>query len=72
MVSTARLYYDVTVALAFMGIAGVMSGFAAALFSSDRFLTILFTISAFVLTGAILLCRLWRITRPAIPVKQAA
>jgi hypothetical protein len=72
MVSTARLYYDATLALAFMGIVGVLSGFAAALFSGDRFLTILFTVGGFVLTGAILVYRLWRITRPAIQGKQEA
>jgi hypothetical protein len=71
MFDTARLYLDATLAFAIMAALGVISGFAAAAITGDR-ATVIVTIAAvFVLTGAVLVFRLWRmIKRPALPLDR--
>jgi hypothetical protein len=63
MLSTARLYFDATVALAIMATLGVVAGFVAFAVTSDRTLAMLATAAVFAVTGMLLTIRLWRITR---------
>ena len=69
MLSTARLYFDATVALAIMATLGVIAGFVTFAVTGDRTLALLATAAVFALTGMLLTIRLWRITRnPTLPV----
>lgn len=69
MLDTVRLYVDAALAIAIMATIGVIAGFAAAAITGDRATVIAATGVAFVLTGAILIFRLWRLTRkPAHPI----
>jgi hypothetical protein len=69
MIDTIRLYFDATLAVAIMAALGIVAGFAAAAITGDRTLVIATTAVVFVLTGAVLTVRLWRITRkPQLPL----
>jgi len=68
MVDTIRRYVDATVAVAVMALLGIMSGVVAAGLTGDSKLTVLAAVVAFVLTGVVLMVRLWRMTRrPVLP-----
>ena len=68
MHSTARVYFDATVALATMATFGVIAGFVAIAATGDRLLALSATLVAFVLAGIVAMVRLWRSTRqPAQP-----
>ena len=67
MLGTARLFFDVTVALAIMATFGVIAGFIAFAATGERIAAFLVTLAVFTLTGSALMVRLWRQTRkPAI------
>ena len=69
MPNTVRLYFDATVAVAIMATLGVISGFVAAGLTGDRILALLVAGAVFVLTGAVLMVRLWRtMHKPALPL----
>ena len=69
MLDTVRLYLDATLAVAFMAVLGIISGFIADGVTGDRVLALIVAGAVFLLTGAILIVRLWRITqRPALPL----
>ena len=78
MLSTARLYFDATVALAIMATFGVVAGFIAFAATGDRTLAMLATAAVFAVTGMLLTIRLWRLTRnptlspPAAPATPRA
>jgi hypothetical protein len=63
MPSTARLYFDATVALAIMATLGVIAGFVAIAATGDRPLALSATVAVFVLAGVVSTVRLWRSTR---------
>jgi len=63
MPSTARVYFDATVALATMATLGVIAGFVAIAATGDRPLALSVTIAVFVLAGVVSTVRLWRSTR---------
>ena len=68
MHSTARVYFDATVALAIMAALGVIAGFVAIAATGDRPLALSVTVAVFVLAGVVSTVRLWRSTRkPAQP-----
>ena len=67
MHSTARMYFDATVALAIMATLGVIAGFVAIAATGDRLLAFSATLAAFVLAGIVALVRLWRSTREPVP-----
>jgi hypothetical protein len=68
MPSTARVYFDATVALATMATLGVIAGFVAIAATGDRPLALSVTAAVFVLAGVVSTVRLWRSTRkPAQP-----
>jgi len=69
MLDTVRLYLDATLAVAFMAVLGIISGLIADGVTGDRVLALIVAGAVFLLTGAILIVRLWRITqRPALPL----
>lgn len=73
MLDSLRLYFDATLAVAIMAVAAILSGFVAAAATGDRTFVILTTIAGFVLTGAVLVFRLWRMTRKAaLPLDPGA
>jgi membrane associated rhomboid family serine protease len=73
MQSTIRLYLDAILAVAIMSALGVIAGFIAGAISGDRTVVIAATAAVFALTGAVLVVRLWRLTRkPALPVEPGA
>jgi hypothetical protein len=63
MPSTARVYFDATVALATMATLGVIAGFVAMAATGDRPLALSVTVAVFVLAGVVSTVRLWRSTR---------
>jgi hypothetical protein len=63
MPSTARVYFDATVALATMATLGVIAGFVAIAATGDRPLALSVTVAVFVLAGVVSTVRLWRSTR---------
>jgi hypothetical protein len=63
MPSTARVYFDATVALAIMAALGVIAGFLAIAATGDRPLALSVTVAVFVLAGVVSTVRLWRSTR---------
>ena len=65
MVSTLRLYMDASYAFAIMATVGIISGFTTALFTSDTERSLQVGLAIFAVTGALLLIRLWRVTRRA-------
>ena len=65
MASTVRLYIDASYAVAMMAFVGIVSGFAAALLTSDTERSLQIALGMFALTGAFLTARLWRMTRKA-------
>ena len=67
MHSTARIYFDATVALAIMATLGVIAGFVAIAATGDRLLAFSATLAVFVLAGVVALVRLWRSTREPAP-----
>jgi hypothetical protein len=68
MLNTVRLYLDALLAVAIMTSLATVSGFVAAAITGDRDLVIAATAAAFILTGAVLVVRLWRTThKPAVP-----
>jgi Na+/melibiose symporter-like transporter len=67
MHSTARVYFDATVALAIMAALGVIAGFVAIAATGDRLLAFSVTLAVFVLAGIVALIRLWRSTREPAP-----
>jgi Na+/melibiose symporter-like transporter len=73
MHSTARVYFDATVALATMATFGVIAGFVAIAATGDRMLALSATLVAFVLAGIVAVIRLWRSMRePMRPTKPGA
>ena len=73
MHSTARVYFDATVALAIMATFGVIAGFVAIAATGDRMLALSATLAAFVLAGIVAVIRLWRSMRePMRPTKPGA
>ena len=67
MHSTARIYFDATVALAIMATLGVIAGFVAIAATGDRLLAFSATLAVFVLAGIVAMIRLWRSTREPAP-----
>jgi hypothetical protein len=68
MPDTVRVYFDAVMALALMAMSGIIAGFIAFAITGDRTLVMLVTGGAFILTGAVLVVRLWRLTRkPPLP-----
>ena len=65
MADTLRLYIDASYAVAVMALVGIVSGFAAALLTSDTERSLQIAAGTFALTGVLLTVRLWRITRKA-------
>jgi ABC-type Fe3+-siderophore transport system permease subunit len=65
MASTVRLYIDASYAVGLMAFVGIVSGFAAALLTSDTERSLQIALAMFALTGAFLAARLWRMTRKA-------
>ena len=63
MASTVRLYIDASYAVGVMAFVGIVSGFAAALLTSDTERSMQVALAMFALTGAVLTARLWRMTR---------
>jgi hypothetical protein len=63
MPSTARVYFDATVALAIMAALGVIAGFVAIAATDDRRLALSVTVAVFVFAGVVSTVRLWRSTR---------
>jgi hypothetical protein len=63
MVGTLRLFFDATYAIALMAFVGVVAGFATAAITSDTQRSLHVAIGMFVVTGALLTVRLWRMTR---------
>ena len=72
MLDTVRHYFEATVAVAIMVVLAIISGFAAAGLTGDRWLAILVAAAAFVLTGIVLTVRLWRMTRTPIPPPETS
>ena len=68
MMSTVQLYLDATVAVATTTILGFASGVIAVALTGDLRLALLSAGAVFLLTGARLVVRLWRITRPVLPL----
>jgi hypothetical protein len=66
MFGTVRLYMEATVAVATMAALAVISGFAAAAITGDRTLVMVTAGVVFVLTGLVLVFRLWRMTRVTV------
>ena len=67
MHSTARVYFDATVALAIMATLGVIAGFVAFAATGDRALALSATLAVFALAGIVAMIRLWRSTREPAP-----
>ena len=67
MLSTARLYLDTMLAVAIMAALGVIAGFAAAAITGDRAIVIGTISTVFVLTGAVIVFRFWRMTKTPEP-----
>ena len=59
MPSTIRLFFDATVAFAFMAVFASIAAFATAAFTDDRMIVLVAATSVFVATGLILFMRLW-------------
>ena len=57
--NTARLYFEAVVAILIMLTLSVISGFLAAAVSNNRTAVIVAMAAVFVVTGAILLLRVW-------------
>jgi hypothetical protein len=62
MVNSIRLYLDAALGVAIMAALGVIAGFVAAGVTGDRTLALTVAGIVFILTGAVLIVRLWRIT----------
>jgi hypothetical protein len=71
MLDTLRLYFEATVAVAIMAMFAIISGFASAGLTGERWLAFLVAAVAFVLTGILLTVRLWRMTTTPIPPPEA-
>jgi hypothetical protein len=68
-----RHFTDAILAIAIMSILAILAGFAAAAVTGDRTVVILATVAVFVLSGVVLVVRLWRLTRkPVLPVDPNA
>jgi hypothetical protein len=63
MIDTIRLYLDAFLAIATMGALAVIAGLAAAAATGDRMMVAIAAVSTFVIAGAVLVVRLWRVTR---------
>ena len=73
MLDTVRLYFETTVAVATMAMLAIISGFVAFALAGDRTLAFFAAAAAFVLSGLVLIFRLWRMTRrPVLPPDPAA
>jgi hypothetical protein len=71
MHSTARIYFDATVALAIMATLGVIAGFIAFAATGDRALALSATLAVGALAGIVAVIRLWRSTREPAPSERA-
>lgn len=67
VMSTVQLYLDATIGVATMTILGFASGVIAVALTGDLRLALLSAGAVFILTGAGLVVRLWRVTRPVLP-----
>jgi hypothetical protein len=65
MASTLRLYMDAFYAVTVMASVGIVSGFATALFTGSTERGLQAALAMFAVTGALLIVRLWRVTRNA-------
>lgn len=65
MTGTIRLYYDAVIAVALMTVFAVVCGFVAAVITGGSPPNFPVAAIAFLLTGAILVFRLWRNSRPS-------
>jgi hypothetical protein len=73
MVDTVRIYVEAGLAVAIMATLGIIAGFVAAAITGDRGVVIATTSAVFLLAGAVLAVRLWRLTRiPALPPDAGA
>ena len=63
MASTVRLYVDASYAIAIMALVGIVAGSATAGITNNTERSLQVAVIMFVLTGAFLTYRLWRITR---------
>ncbi|MET0653765.1 MAG: hypothetical protein ABWY63_14735 [Hyphomicrobiaceae bacterium] len=71
MHSTARIYFDATVALAIMSTLGVIGGFITFAATGDRALALSATLAVGALAGIVAVIRLWRSTREPAPSERA-
>jgi hypothetical protein len=73
MLESVHLYLEGTAAAAIMTTLGVISGMATLAVNGDQHLAVLVASVAFMLTGIVLMVRLWRMTRaPAPPAEPPA
>jgi hypothetical protein len=63
MAGTLRLFFDASYAIALMAFVGIVAGFATAGITGDTQRSLHAAIGMFVVTGALLTVRLWRMTR---------
>jgi hypothetical protein len=68
MISTVQLYLGATVAVAIMTVLGFASGVIAVALTGDLKFALPSAGAVFILTGAGLIFRLWRITQPVLPL----
>jgi hypothetical protein len=66
MVDNLRLYVEAIVAVGIMGVLSVVAAFVAAAITGDRMLVIAAAAAAFVITGAVLMLRLWRMPQKSV------
>ena len=72
MLSPAQVYAEAIIAVALMVTIGIITGFVVAAFTGDRVLSISGGFLMLGLTGAVVLARLWRLTRLPVPSEDAS
>jgi hypothetical protein len=73
MLDEVHLYFEGTAAAITMAALGVISGLATLALTGDQRLALLLAAAAFMLTGIVLMVRLWRMTQaPARPTEPPA
>lgn len=63
MHNIARLYLEAIIGIVTMAALGFLSGFAAAVVGGDRAVVITASAAGFILSGIVLVIRLWRMAR---------
>jgi hypothetical protein len=70
MLDTVHLYFEGTAAAIIMVALGAISGLATLALTGDQRLTLLVAAVAFMLTGIVLMVRLWRMTQAPAPPSE--